>query len=187
MNVRITALAAVVLCVGGAEAQGRPHTRQGFTVGFGIGLGFAEVSCESCAPDRAQAGAAYFRFGFTIRPDLILASEVSSATRDRGSGEMTITAVDFVALYYPAPVVAFYLLGGVGSGALELTSQAGATSGPATGGGIGYELGGGYDWRIAKNFSLTPSVTYFRTRGVKVEGKPLDGTVLMLGLGVTWH
>lgn len=186
MNLRITVI-AVVLCAAAAETQSPLLTRHGLTIGLGLGFGSAEVSCAGCPPDRDQAGAAYFRIGSAIRPDLILAGEVSSATRNRTGGEMTITAVDFAALYYPAPAEAFFLLGGIGSGEIELTSQAGATSGTATGSGMGYEIGAGYDLRIAKHFSLTPTVTYFRTRGVKVSGNPLDGTVLMVGLGVTWH
>lgn len=65
--------------------------------------------------------------------------------------------------------------------------------GIGTDGGLGFGAGAGYDFRMGKNFSLTPYVNYLLAAeaDLKYERRPLDRKLsfnqLQIGLGFTWH
>jgi hypothetical protein len=46
-----------------AGGQGRPHTRQGFWIGFGLGPGSTGVDCSTCDDSRISGFTGYFRMG----------------------------------------------------------------------------------------------------------------------------
>lgn len=48
----MTALALVLVST--ASAQGRPQTREGFWIGFGLGYGSLGFDCSGCGTDRGS-------------------------------------------------------------------------------------------------------------------------------------
>ena len=190
--IRIIALAT--LCATPAFAQGNPQTRDGFTASFGIGAGSAGVTCDDCIGDRENSAAIYLRLGGAYRPSLILGGEIngwSKQSEDQGAeGTITIVTVNAIAQWYPQPATGFFLTGGLGVGSLQVEAKIPglATISDRTT-GLGYQFGTGYDFRLGRNFSITPYATYFGTAGGKVESsnEKLDANVAQVGLGFTWH
>lgn len=180
---------AGLMAASSLQAQGRPQTREGFTISFGLGGGSGVLSCDDCTPDpdREGGGAAYLRIGGAIRPNLILAGQSSGWVMEQDNGDLIVGTTNFVAQWYPVTSSGFYLLGGLGLGQVGLTSTFGQTTVTTSDTGLGIEIGTGYDWRVGKNFSLTPFVSFFGTGGVEIANEKRDGNVLSLGLGFTWH
>ena len=193
MRAFLTSAALVVLAVAPAIAQSHPQVREGFTVSFGIGGGSAGATCTNCDNDRQFAPSAYLRLGGAFRPNLILAGEVNawSKTEEEIGVDVTVSIVNvnFVAQWYPQAANGFFVSAGAGVGtmAVELkVPRQGTFSDTNT--GFGYQIGTGYDIRVARNFSLTPFATYFATAGGEFDsGGKASGNVFHIGLGFTWH
>jgi len=196
MRLLVKALALTALAAAPVLAQGNPQTRQGFTISFGLGAGTAGATCEGCGSDREWAPSAYLRLGGTVKPNLILAGEVNGWTKSETDADtdieatITISTVNFVAQWYPDPMQGFFVSGGVGLGtvAAEATIPGFGKVSDNTS-AFGYQVGTGYDFRVGKNFSLSPFATYFATVGGKTDasGEKIDGNVFHFGLGFTWH
>jgi hypothetical protein len=169
------------------HAQGKPQTREGFTISFGFGGGSAGFSCDACTSDRESGGAGYLRIGGAIRPNLILAGQSSGWVHEENNANLVIATTTFSAQFYPVTASGFYLLGGLGVGTVGTSTTFGSTTTTTSGTGLGIELGTGYDWRVGKNFSLTPFISYFATGGVKIDEEKTDGNAITFGLGFTWH
>ena len=178
-------------------AQSKPQTREGFTIGFGLGFGSAGVSCNGCSTDREKAGSGYLRIGGAVRPNLIVAGESQGWTKsvtDQGTNEdITIGALLAVVQWYPEVTDGFHLKGGLGFGSISDDIKDPTFNAKLESTGIAFTFGAGYDVRMGKNFSLTPYVSYFATAGAeaKVNGtsanEKLNANLFQLGLGFTWH
>lgn len=171
------------------RAQRYPQTRDGFTISFGIGSGSSGTTCDGCTTDRQTAPTIYLRLGGAVRPDLIIAGEINSWDKQENGSRFSISTFNAVAQWYPQQRNGFYLIGGLGLGALHVEVPANIGTLTNDGSGFGYQVGAGYDIRLARNFSLTPYVNYFATSGVQFQhgGGSADGNVLHFGLGFTWH
>jgi hypothetical protein len=178
-------------------AQSKPQTREGFTIGFGVGLGSAGVSCSNCGTERKNAGSGYLRIGGAVRPNLIVAGESQAWAKsesDQGTtDDVTIAALLAVVLWYPEPQDGFHLKGGLGFGSITDDIRDPLFSAKLESTGVAFTFGVGYDWRLGKNFSLTPYLSYFATTGAeaKVNGsslnEKLNANLFQVGLGFTWH
>ncbi len=179
-------VAAAVLSVT-ASAQSNPHVRQGFTIGFGLGLGSGELTVSSgpvsVSSDRRSDVSGYVRIGGSINENLVLAGETSGWRHEENGATGTLSYLSFVALLYPSSVADFYLKAGVGVAKADIADSGQSYS--AT--GYGLVAGLGYDIRVARNFSLSPFATYLYMPGADVSGVKLGGNVLQVGLGFTWH
>lgn len=183
-----TCLAVVVLTAtsfgaAAAHAQGtadvgggRPQTREGFWIGFGLGAG--SLGCEDCG-DRETALSGNLKLGGTINPRFLLGVETNGWYKSESGVTLTYGNLSAVGYFYPSETSGFYLKGGLGLASLELDLD-GFGSGSETGSGA--VLGLGYDARVGRNFSLTPYLNF-------MAGSFDDGTanVVQLGLGFTWH
>jgi hypothetical protein len=192
--VRLATVAVFVTATSAVAQDTHPQVRDGFTVSFGFGGGSAGATCGGCNSDREKAPSGYLRLGGAVRPNLIIGGEVNGWSKketDQGfESTVTIATVNAIAQWYPQTTTGFFLIGGVGLGSMEVKATAtGLGSFSDRTNGLGYQVGTGYDIRLARNFSLTPFVTYFATAGGTVESsnEKANGNVFHFGIGFTWH
>lgn len=185
-----------LLCASPLVAQGGAPSRDGLTASIGLGIGSAGVSCDECESQREAAPALMLRIGGAYAPDLILGvelngwskSEVVDATGDEA--RVRIATINAVAQWYSQLDGGFFVLGGIGVGTVrsELLNDLTGTS-TSTTTAFGYQVGAGWDFRVAPNISLTPYATFFGTAAGKVRNsdEKLDGNVGQIGLSLTLH
>jgi hypothetical protein len=178
-------------------SQSKPQTRQGFTIGFGLGAGSAGITCNGCTTDRQNSGSGYLSIGGTVRPNLIIAGEMNgwgkTITEQGTTDDIVIAYVAGVAQWYPQPQGSFFVKGGLGLGTIsdDVTDATGSAKLEST--GVAILLGTGYDFRVGKNFSLTPFLNYLATAGGKAQingaltSEKLNANLVQIGLGFTWH
>ena len=196
-SIRTAALLGA-LAAAPALAQGttsHQQTRDGLSISFGVGAGSAGFSCDGCGSDRGNGGSGYLRIGGTVRPNLIVAGEMNGWTKQNDGATGTIGFLTAVVQWYPAPAAGFYLKGGIGGGGMQIdvTDVTTGTTERLESSGVGLQVGTGYDWRVAQNFSLTPYVDFLTTAGgeARYDGaslnEKLNANVIQFGLGFTWH
>ena len=170
-------------------AQANVQIRQGFGISFGLGFGSAGLDCDGCDFDRETGLSGYLRIGGYVRPNLFIAGETNGWVHSEDGLDEQISFLSAVAQWYPQVATGFYLKGGLGlavSAAEDAFDELSAS-------GMGLTLGTGYDWRVGRNFSLTPYLNYLRAFGAEAElngvglGENLSTNVLQFGLGFTWH
>jgi outer membrane protein with beta-barrel domain len=183
--------AGVLLALGvPCAAAQHPQTRQGFWIGFGFGGGSARFSCNGCTDTTLTAATGHVKLGGTVRPNLLIGGELNAWTKNQNSETLTIGNVSAIVQYYPAVASGFFLKGGVGFATIS-DKNTGAT---ATGNGFGYIVGLGYDFRVARNFSLTPIANVYyggigelTTAGSTTSGLGWKQSVFELGLDFMFH
>jgi hypothetical protein len=187
----VLALGALALLAqpASASAQSRPNTREGFFISFGVAGGSAKLDCNLCSGNRETGSAGYLRMGGTVSPRILVGG-------DAGGWLKTINGVDVQTGYlvasvyfYPRASGAWYLQGGAG---VTEVSLSGSGSSDVTGTGFGLVVGTGYDWRVARNFSLTPYVSAMLSSSLdlSVNGTKVGSTtpsLVQFGLGFSWH
>jgi hypothetical protein len=183
-RVALLILTALSLSVTTLDAQGiadsgsgKPQTREGFWIGFGLGAG--SLGCDECSGERETAFSGNFKLGGTINPHFLLGAETNGWYKSENGVTIQYGNLSAVAYYYPSVTSGFYLKGGLGLASLSLDiDEFGSDSETGT----GAVLGLGYDARVGRNFSLTPYVKFM--------GGSFDGgsaNVVQYGLGFTWH
>ena len=138
---------------------------------------------------RESSTAMFVNFGGTVRPNLLIGGEINGWAKSENDADWVVSSLMAVAHYYPSVTNGLFISGGLGftqgsidDGVDELTSS-----------GVGIQLGGGYDWRVAKSFSLTPYVQYVRAFAAEAKlndtglGEDLNPNFFQVGLGFTWH
>ena len=193
------ALLAAALQLGlttSGEAQ-HPQVRKGFWIGFGLGYGSADVSCDGCAnSSRATGLSTYLKLGGTLNSKVLLGGEINGMTTTSSIGVPSVGNVDVLVgamsgtvTYYPAVKSGFFVKGGAGFSLFNQTDAVNTLDGM----GWGLLAGIGYDLRVGTNVSLTPVANfYFGGPGNLTSGNTtvVSGTsqnVIDIGLGVTFH
>jgi hypothetical protein len=171
---------AALLTVTSAVAQ-EPMPRQGFWFSLGGGVGSHGVSCETCIGGAEETGfTTSFRVGGTLSPQVTLAADLSAWVKpldDPGRGEYAFMgALMGEAQLYFKPESGLFVLAG-GGYVVDVVDDDLVLDTP------GIVLGGGYDIRTGRSFSITPYMKYFRT----VDGGNLTSTLYQFGLAATWH
>lgn len=161
---------------GGTEG-GRPHTREGFWIGFGLGAG--SLGCDSCDGERATGFSGNVKLGGTVNSRVLLGAETNGWYKSEDGVTLNYGNLSAVVYFYPSATGGFYLKGGLG---LATASVDLGGFGSASETGSGAVLGLGYDARVGKNFSLTP---YLNFLGGSFSGGTVN--VTQFGLGFTWH
>ena len=172
-----------------ASAQEAPRTREGFGISFGIGGGSGAADCGPCSGDRETGASGYLRLGGYIKPNMLLAFESNGYVKQKDGIDATGGFYSMVLQWYPNVATGFYVKGGLGlmgygetDGVDELTSSA-----------LGISAGAGYDFRVSKNFSLTPygNILFSGKGDAKFNGTStgIDASfnLIQVGLGFTWH
>lgn len=186
-------LGLAVLALAGAtrlEAQtAHPQTRQGFWISVGLGSGSAGMSCDGCTNDSESGLSGNLKLGGTLRPNLLVGAETNGFTKSKDGIDDRMSFLSAIAQYYPMVENGFYVKAGLGLAGVSSddgTDKLTATS-------LGYQVGAGYDWRLAQNFSLTPYLNYLRgTSGdaklnSQSTGVKVTPSLFQFGIGLTWH
>jgi hypothetical protein len=161
-----------------AEAQ-RPQTREGFWISGGVGAGSFDLSCEDCQSDRQSGVTALLAMGGTPSQHLLIGAEIEGWSKEQDGVDIVFGHVSGVAYWYPQTTGGFFVKGGIGLGTLSLDA---GPLGDESDTGLALHAGAGYDIRLGRNFSLTP------TAGVYWASlDPGDGNTLYLGLNATGH
>ena len=171
-----------------------PQARQGFTASFGLGAGSGGVKCDGCSTDRQNGFSGYLRLGGAVNPNWVIGGETQGWTYSKNGETDRFSYLTAFSQYYPMVQSGFFMKGGFGLGAasFEVTdptfgNQKVSSVGPAA------TLGLGYDLRVARNFSITPYANYLSEFGANAKsggsdlGYKLNGNVMQLGVGFTWH
>lgn len=176
----LVAVGLPLLALNPAKAQDVPM-RQGFWLSLGAGVGSHRVSCESCIGSVHETGASpTFRFGGTLSPQVTLGVDLTAWVKpldDPGRGEYAfLGSLMGEAQLYLKPESGLFLLAG-GGYVVDVVDDDLVLDTP------GIVLGGGYDIRTGRGFSITPYMKYFRT----LDGGNLTSTLYQFGLAATWH
>jgi hypothetical protein len=178
--------------VGRAHAQGKPQTRDGFTIAFGVGSGSVGFTCDFCSSDRRKDGTAFLRIGGAISPNIILAGQTRGWTHEEAGETTTVGFLLGDVLFYPMSESGLYVEGGLGIGTMSNKDNNSGDELTLTGGAL--SVGTGYDIRVGRNFSLTPFIAFAGTgkgtpkqNGTTIPGGRLSTNLWQFGIGFTWH
>ena len=179
------------LCAAASAARAQyPQRRDGFWIGFGLGYGSSQVTCDSCRRVSRQGGVTGFlKLGGAPSRNLLIGAALNGWAHSDGSATETMANVTASLYLYPRRRSGFFVTGGVGLSTYHINST------PSWDGtGWGWTAGAGYDLRFGRDVSLTPVVNY--TWGdvgdvnLGSSGTTFTGwrqNVLDVGLGVTFH
>lgn len=178
---RTLLVAGIALGLGIAPARAQTTDEgprhQGFWIGFGLGAGF-----NLDAPDSKEGAAGYLRMGGTINQQLLIggeangwAREVDEATVSRGNATATV-------YFYPSLRGGAFLKTGLGFASARIEATSGNQTVTISDEGFGATFGAGYDFKVGRNFYITPNLDYL----VQVISDETD-SILLLTIGVGWH
>jgi len=184
----VTLLAALALAAPAARAQ-YAQRRDGFWIGFGLGYGSANVSCDQCSNlPRVGGYTGFLKLGGSPSRNVLIGASLNGWTRERLGVNETMGNVTASLYYYPVTTSGFFVTGGLGFSGYNINS-----SPEVNGSGWGFTAGGGYDVRIGRNISLTPVVNYiygalgdFDVPGLGTR-TGWKQNVIDVGLGLTFH
>jgi len=176
-----------------AQSPGRPNTREGFWIGFGVGGGSTETKCDSsCTDSRSEGGSVYLRMGGTVSSKVLLGGEVNGWAVSEGGKDKALGFASFIVMWYPSATGGFYLKGGLGGMTYKETD---AASNELTATAPSVSLGLGYEIRVSRNMSVVPFFNGLATSAVRVRfngspvptGEDIKVSMAQLGVGLTWH
>ena len=165
---------ASMAVVGSAEAQ-NAQSHQGFWISGGLGYG--SLGCDNC-DSREGSVSGDLSLGGTISQRFLLGVGAAAWSKSEDGATLTVNTLDARVRFYPSTSGGFFLTGGVGVG--SVTGSAGAFS--ARQNGVGVIMGLGYDYRVARNTSITPFWNAFAMKNDQT-----DANVGQIGLAITLH
>lgn len=124
-----------------------------------------------------------------LRPDLFVAFESNGFTSSSDGIDTTGGFYSAALQWYPNVEKGFYVKGNLGVAAVLMEDD----SDEVTTGAPGLGLGIGYDFRLGRNFSLTPyaNVVFTGKNDLKLNdsstGVDASFSLIQIGLGFTWH
>lgn len=185
---RIAALAALPALLSVPLGAQDPLPRDGLTIAFGLGGGTRGLDCSGCDVDREGGATAFLFVGGTIDPRLTIGAELNGWGKAEDDIEQSVASAMAVAHFYPSASRGLFLSGGLGLTAMAVDDAAYEFRTD----GFGFQLGAGYDLRVARGLSLSPYFTW--VRGIGGDGTENDVEIgdanpdyIQVGLGFTWH
>lgn len=176
MKILMTVGLLVLLTASTVDAQ----SREGFWIGFGLGVGSLDVESGTTVQNTGAVG--YLKLGGTINENLLLGVELNGWFKKDGLFTLTHANVSAVAYFYPDAASGLYLKSGVGFSRFE--ARLGGITAPATRNSAGVVLGVGYDVRLGEKLSITPLFNF--NTGISDVGAG-NTTVIEFGVGLSWH
>jgi hypothetical protein len=158
-----------------AHAQ-NAQVRDGFW--FSGGLGYGSLGCQDCG-SRTGGMSGGLSLGGTITPRFLVGVGTEGWTKTEQGATLTVGTLDARVRFYPSATGGFFVTGGLGIGTMTGTVPG---FGTVTENGLGTLVGIGYDYRIARNTSITP---YWN--GFAMKGSNSDANVGQMGIAITLH
>jgi hypothetical protein len=160
--------------------------RTGLWLSAGIGGGAEAFDARDglgWSDDRGGA-IGYIKVGGTVSPSLRVGAEFNAWTsRYQSQGyDRSLSSVMLIAQWYPAARGDFWLRGGVGLARAEIEPFPNAGQPSFRSDGLATAIGLGYDFRLARNVALVPTIDL---AGYRYDD--IDDRVLSFGLGITIH
>jgi hypothetical protein len=170
-----------------SENAGRSN-RRGFWLSAGLGVGGESFDArDGLGWSDAESGPfAALKLGGTVGSNVLLGAELSGWT-DRyyrnNDLDRSLASLMGIVQWYPAARGDFWLKGGLGFAHSEDRQYFGTGSAVEwKQDGTAFAIGLGYDARVARNVSLTPSLDFTAHRY-----SDHDERILSLGVAVTFH
>lgn len=187
---RLIGLLAALCCAAVAAQAQYPQRRDGFWIGFGLGYGSSNVTCDNCATGPRQDGITGFvKLGGTPSRNVLLGGAINGWSHYDGSATETMTNLTASVYLYPQAKSGLFVTTGLGFSNYHVN-----TSPSFDGTGWGFTGGVGYDIRVGRDISLTPVVNYVyggvgdvNQAGVGAAFTRWKQNVVEFGLGVTFH
>src|SRR6266540_3000097 len=185
LTARCYAVAVMLMLIAPAVYGQYPQRRDGFWIGFGLGYGSANVSCDGGVTGFVKLGGAPSR-------NLLIGGAINGWTHSSGGVNETIANLTASVYYYPPATGGLFVTGGLGFSTyyVDTDPEVSAT-------GRGFTGGVGYDIRVGRNVSLTPAVNFVfgaledfdapAPGGGVVRATGWKQNVIDFGLGVTFH
>ncbi len=159
-----------------------PQTRQGWLVGLGLGGGSAGLTADGESSDRTGGGAGSFRVGYAFQPQLSVDLNSSAWSKSENSTTLTFDVAAIGLSYYPAAVPGLLVHGGIGSGTESGTVVVGNTKFSESQSGLGFSVGAGWEFRLARTFAVGPEVNYGWMSLDSFDANYING-----GIAATWY
>ena len=165
----------------------------GVWVAGGIGAGLTRVHCEICQGDRKAGPSVQLGIGLRLSQKLALGGEASGWRKkeeDITSSAGTLLAVIY---WYPAAdKVRYFLKGGIGAVAYKANANEDEDTDPFTFNTFGVQLGVGYQFRLGRDFSLSPYFTFMGSLSSDLEQgddrvPDVSLTWIQLGIAIGWR
>jgi hypothetical protein len=172
---RITSAIAILVLI--AVTPLRAQERKGLFVGFGLGWGSLDVTCDGCEVDREAGFSGTFRIGGAVSDKLLVGVESEGWFKSIDGTAISFGTLTASAYFYPA-TKGLYLRGGLGLAVLSANDGYSSDSESA----FGYSFGAGYDIPVARKTALTPYANWMFGS--------FDGggaNVIQLGLAVNFY
>ena len=179
------------LCAAASAARAQyPQRRDGFWIGFGLGYGSANITCDNCnAGPRTGGVTGFLKLGGSPSRNLLIGGAINAWGHSDGNATETMANVTGSVYLYPQRRSGFFVTGGLGFSTYHVDTD------PSWDGtGWGFTAGAGYDVRVGRDVSLTPVVNYFwgavgdvHRPGLGVVATGWRQNVVDFGLGVTFH
>lgn len=198
----IRAFAALSLLASPLAAQGRAAAhavapaaidRDGYSFSLGLGAGSGGISCAGCVTTRETGTSGYVSIEKGFTHSLVGGLELNGWTKTKNQVEGRTMMVTANAQWYPMVAQNFFVKGGLGMGRFTSTDKSVTPNDKLQSTGLAYQAGLGYDFSIARRWSVTPYVNYLSTSGAKYSlngvnsNAKMDPNYMQYGLGLTWH
>ncbi len=171
----IAVLGALAALLAPTTAKAHPQTRGGFYVGLDLARGSAAVTTSSFNSTREGGWGGGFRLGYAPNPKFALGLESNTWVEVAEGSAVTLGTVTAAVSVFPAE--GLVLRAGAGMG--DAAGAGGGLSGEV---GSGWMLGAGYEFRIARSFSIGPQIHYNA-----VNLQDADFNFFNVGFATTWY
>jgi opacity protein-like surface antigen len=123
---------------------------------------------------------------------VLLGVEGNAWIKEEDGTTLTLGSFTGTVTFYPQASSGFFLKGGVGLSYVDTEIREGSLSVSVSKTGWGVLAGIGYDLRVGRNISITPSVNYYygQPGDLSIEGETLGGwkqNVIDVGIGIIFH
>ncbi len=165
------------------QEQQLKHARRGFWIG--LGLGYGSLGVED-GDSREGGFSGTLKLGGTLSQNLLIGVQSNGWTKtfEEIDASLTFGVLAAVLQFYLGSNSGFYLSAGGGLG--TLSGEAYGQSETKT--GFGWVVGAGYDFRLARMFSLTPYVNFAGSSFDLLDtGTRYGFNLFQGGLAVNWH